>query len=729
MRESVGPFKALCQVAGAVGITLVQPGYDLLGRYPEFFVARKVETQEVVIAVAVLSLGIPLVIWLCALLLRVVSQRIYRAFLALVFGLLAGAVVVQLLKPVESLSVAQNIGIAVGVAFIVVFAYLRWQLVSRFLTVLSPVALLFPALFLFYSPVNKVLFGTESHVLGPEIDSTTPVVLVVFDELPTPSLMAQDRSIDGQSFPNFASLAEHATWYRNATTVAAGSLNAIPAILTGRYPVHTYIPNAVDYPENVFSLLGRSYGIYAHEPITSLCTQYLCSQPPPVGLAEGLRSLGQDLSVVYAHLLLPNEYTSQLPPIDENWMGFTTETPEFQPVTVDKARKTGAEIVHAIKAQSRDRVIKASGQDYGAVFEASLGDLVEQPGSFLYFQHVQLPHVPWRYLPSGKRYKETFVYGKEGRDQWVNEQPWLMAHGFQRHLLQVKYVDVLLGKLLDTLREAGTYDDALIIVTADHGASFKMGAKRRSTTRENMPEIAGVPLLVKLPGQRQDQVSDRFVETVDIVPTIADVLGVKSPWPMDGFSLLSEQAPPNRRITLRSIYGQPMSIENSALREREWILDFKRQWFGTHEKLEKSLSPGNGIKNIFAMGPGKQFLGRAAASLNATPMPSVQASLVRPVQYEKVYLTSPFVPARVTGKLHFNNAEIRNNQTVLIAVNGVIHGSGQTFTEAGVSGRFSVMVPSAPFVGGANTIGVYLLGENAQGGVLFRQIALREPED
>lgn len=731
-RESltVKPFSALLQLAGAVGIAIVQPGYDLLGRYPQFFVARKIETQELLIAVGVLSLVLPLALWLIAMALRLVGRRIYTYYLALVMGVLAAAVVIQLLKSTETLSGEQNLWIGAVVVVVAAAAYLRIGMIATFLQLLSPAAVLFPVLFLFFSPVSKVLFGAqgwlwgpivENEVVGPKVASTTPVILVVFDELPTPSLMARNGSIDAKSFPAFASLANDATWYRNATTVAAGSLNAIPAILTGRYPVHTYIPNAIDYPENIFSLLGRSYRIVSHEPITGLCAEYFCSAPPPVGLRAGLEALGSDLKVIYGHLLLPNEYAESLPAIDENWMDFSPEPPEFEPVTIDKARKNDQEVVHAIKKQVRDRVIKASGQDYGAVFEASLEDIAMGDQRLLYFQHVQLPHVPWRYLPSGKRYKETFVNGKEGRDQWINEQPWLMAQGLQRHLLQVKYVDGLLGKLVAKLRDSGIYDDALIIVTADHGASFKMGAKRRSTTPNNMPEIAGVPLLIKLPGQQQSDVSEKFVETVDIVPTIADVLGIKVPWGMDGFSLLDTDAPGDRGITVRSIYGYPMALAQDDLQQREWILEFKAQWFGVEE------DPGDGIENLFAMGPGKTYLGRAAESLNAQPLDTLQASLVRPAQYQKVYLHSPFSPARVTGQLLSQDFVPENNETLLVAVNGVVQGSGQVFTKEEEAGHFSIMVPSASFVAGANAMDLYWLDTSQGSQPVARYISFTKP--
>ena len=68
----------------------------------------------------------------------------------------------------------------------------------------------------------------------------------------------------------------------------------------------------------------------------------------------------------------------------------------------------------------------------------------------------------------------------------------------------MQYVDTLLGRLLDALRANGLYDDAVIVVAADHGASFVTGKPRRPATRDNVGAIAPVPLFVKLPPFRTD---------------------------------------------------------------------------------------------------------------------------------------------------------------------------------------------------------------------------------
>ena len=119
----------------------------------------------------------------------------------------------------------------------------------------------------------------------------------------------------------------------------------------------------------------------------------------------------------------------------------------------------------------------------------------------------------------------------------------------QRHLLQAQFADRLLGELLDRLDELDLYDDALVVVTADHGASFVPGTHRRLPEEETLPGIMPVPLVVKLPASTpaDGHRDDRPAETVDILPTLADALEVEVPWPLDGTSLLGPAPEPHER--------------------------------------------------------------------------------------------------------------------------------------------------------------------------------------
>ena len=102
--------------------------------------------------------------------------------------------------------------------------------------------------------------------------------------------------------------------------------------------------------------------------------------------------------------------------------------------------------------------------------------------------------------------------------------------------------------------QLGVYDQALVIVTADHGASYRESTPRRGISVRNLADIVRVPLFIKLPGQRDGAIVDGIAESVDVLPTIADVLGMRLPFPVDGRSLVGErQARTSRTFIDRSV--------------------------------------------------------------------------------------------------------------------------------------------------------------------------------
>ena len=104
-----------------------------------------------------------------------------------------------------------------------------------------------------------------------------PVVMVLFDELPTESLLARGGRIDAVRHPNFAALARTATWYSNATTVSDATSLAIPSILDGRRPRRDVRPVASAHPRNLFTLLRRQgYRLQVEEEATDLCPYRSC---------------------------------------------------------------------------------------------------------------------------------------------------------------------------------------------------------------------------------------------------------------------------------------------------------------------------------------------------------------------------------------------------------------------------------------------------------------------
>ena len=540
-----------------------------------------------------------------------------------------------------------------------------------FVTVISPAPLLFLALFLLVSPVSELVLPEGSEAVAGESRSPTPVVIVVFDELPATSLMdARDR-IDARRFPAFASLAEDATWYRTATTVAGRTTEAVPSLLTGRKPREGDLPIAADHPQSLFTLLSRSHRLSVVEPITDVCPTDLCAEDRP-DMADRLTSLAKDLRVVSLHLLLPDDLDEDLPPIDRDWQGFENEAIGPR-ATREQRRRFIEEIFERI-----------GNDDPPARFEQII-EAAGKPGARppLLFLHTSIPHIPWHYTPDGKRYETGVSLPGVIDGTWVGPQ-WLADQGFQRHLLQTEYADRLLGDLLRRLRETGLYDRALMVVAADHGVSFRAGDRRRRPTPTNVHDVANIPLLIKLPGEQGGGIEDTAVRTIDILPTIASELGLRLRDPVDGVPVGERDADPDNEIDV------PDSWELGTTTDFGTIVSQRAE----RRRYERSLLAPAGY-DAFAMGPRPDLVGRRVGS---APPGDGRVELEDPGQFDDVDPDSPVLPIWVSGTV----TVLPGGSEVAIAIDGRVAATTRVDR-----GHFAALVPPRALRAGANRVEVF----------------------
>src|SRR6185436_14438445 len=108
------------------------------------------------------------------------------------------------------------------------------------------------------------------------------------------------------------------------------------------------------------------------------------------------------------------------------------------------------------------------------------------------------------YLPSGKQYLANPYDSPEYKLQdefWNGMDEGKILESWQRYMLQVGFIDRLVGELITQLEAEHLFEKSLLIVTADHGVSFKEGDYRRPLTPNNFMDILPVPLFIKVPGQ------------------------------------------------------------------------------------------------------------------------------------------------------------------------------------------------------------------------------------
>ena len=102
----------------------------------------------------------------------------------------------------------------------------------------------------------------------------------------------------------------------------------------------------------------------------------------------------------------------------------------------------------------------------------------------------------------------------------------------------VRWVDTVLGEFFDELKKDGLYDDALIVVSSDHGES--LGEHHLYFDHGMVTDpVLRVPLIVKLPGNRHaGQRHSGQVQLIDVMPTLMEYAGMEATYPLAGSSLL-----------------------------------------------------------------------------------------------------------------------------------------------------------------------------------------------
>ena len=542
---------------------VAEPLFDLLGRNGEFFAARGSTSLDVVLfAVALVLVPPALLLGLEALTPRRARAVVHLVLLAALVGLL----VLQAIRT-DGAPGWLLVAIAAAVGLLAAVIYAAVPAARLVLTVLGPVPLLFVGLFLFHSDVTRLLGSTTPAATAAEAAPRAPAVLVVFDEFPLNSLLDTRGRIDAVRFPNFARLAAGSTWFARDTTVGEGTTHAVPAILTGLLPRAGQFPVYADHPQNLFTLLGGTTRLHVVDEETHLCPARLC--PSSQGSLGGqAKTLAEDTGVVYLHELLPPSLTGGIPSIANGWDDFLQD---------------------------------ASGHhDPGRLPPFFRQSLRPQPRPTLWYVHILLPHSPWAYLPSGRRYSVRPAPGW-GSDEVWNDNQAAVDQYWQQHLLQTGYADTVLRRIVAHLRATGLYKRALLVVTADHGVSFRAGQKRRPLSPANLQDIAYVPLFVKLPHQTRGRVALEPSRNTDILPTIAAALGVRIPWHVDGHSLLGPR-PAERDVVLIKDHGTRFVIPQSRLETlREQALRRQVALFGSDEP----------VSALYAVGPDRRLLGRS----------------------------------------------------------------------------------------------------------------------
>jgi hypothetical protein len=531
-------------VFGVSGLAVTQPLLDLFGSNAEFFVAGNYSTTQVVTFALVIALLPPLVGIVGVVSAALVDRRAGSVALAGVTAGFAAGLVLAVLRSLGVDALWLVAAVAIGLALTAGWLIWRFRAARLFAAYLSVANLLFVGTFLFFSEASALVVGHGGNDIGgvsvPDLDG--PVVVIILDEVPAATIMAGDGTVNEERYPGFARLAGVSTWFRNASSRANWTPTGVPGILTGIAIDESVPPTYGNYPRNLFTLLGNDVPIHRVEPITDLCPGELCAERDQAALSQAL----SDASIVYGHRVLPSSLRDHLAPIDNSWGAYGAEHDSSVAGDDEDTADTVTEpsyLMDEILMRGRPRPDDGSARGRAATLTEGIVAITDAP--MLHVLHSLVPHFPWKLSRSGY----TTTYSQASRPEAIDrDQPgydFRIRVEFQLHSMQMGAVDALLDEALEQLMSLPNWDDTLLVVTSDHGISLTPpDVDRRHVTEANRAEVYRVPLFIKAPGQTTGEIRDDSAQTIDIVPSIVDLLDVEvgDDWVFDGHSLYDGSA-------------------------------------------------------------------------------------------------------------------------------------------------------------------------------------------
>lgn len=422
----------------------------------------------------------------------------------------------------------------------------------------------------------RLLALAGACLLGPACARTAPpgaparppnVLLVTLDTVRADHLSAYGYPV--ATSPRLEALARHATLYRRALATSPWTIPTHGSLFTGKFPFeHGAITFKVDQPE------ARNAWPLPAEHLT---------------LAEALREAGYQTAAFVANggYLAPH------------W-GFDQGFDSYLARQV-WAAELNKPIKRWLKRQAR------------APF-------------FLFVNYIDA-HRPYNSVARPGLLPRPVTPPDDGRllmrlaDEVLPARKPVPAELRQKVIDQydtaLANLDEELGRLIDRLVELGLYDDTLIVVTSDHGEYF--GEHHLVEHSKDVYEAAlRVPLLVKLPGQREGRVDETPISSVDLPRLVLEALPVEAararlerfPYQPGNHPLLAE----NEFTRAKDLVGRPWSWRFDRIRTAFYEGPFKllRSSDGRHELYELERDPH---ESSDLAGQDKARLARLLASL------------------------------------------------------------------------------------------------------------------
>ncbi|RLM62459.1 sulfatase, partial [Halorubrum sp. Atlit-26R] len=329
------------------------------------------------------------------------------------------------------------------------------------------------------------------------------IILLSIDALRADHLGA--HGYDRETSPFLDELADRELAFTTAISASSHTREAVPALLSGRYP-------------DVFAANGYRY--------------------VPKTVADRLSEAGFRTAGFHS-----NPYVSRAYGYDS---GFDT---------FDDDLVLGRNRFFALAQRALNKFVLNKGEYHARaaeINERSLSwlDSIDDDRPFFLWSHYMDPHGPYN-PPEEYSYSERELSNNDAQAlyQKTIERPEDVSENERQLLIdaydgEIRYLDDQLRRFFELLGDRGLVKESLIVVTADHGDAF--GEHGYYTHPRHLHEsLLHVPLLVSPPNASSSKTIHEPVSTLDIVPTIMEYVN-RPDEELPGFSLMNTKSQQNR---------------------------------------------------------------------------------------------------------------------------------------------------------------------------------------
>jgi len=142
---------------------------------------------------------------------------------------------------------------------------------------------------------------------------------------------------------------------------------------------------------------------------------------------------------------------------------------------------------------------------------------------------------------------------------------------YEGYDLGIKYADDAVGEIVKILKEKGVYEDTVIMISSDHGETLgEMGIYAEHGLADQM--TCHIPMIIKWPGGMSGSRVSGFHYNLDLVPTVAELIGYKhkSPyWDGKSYAKTIMEGKPNHHEHL--IISQMSHVVQRSVRFQNFL--------------------------------------------------------------------------------------------------------------------------------------------------------------